>query len=110
MSRTTASALALVLLLIPVLPLGAITNGVPDLADHYSNVGFMAVKYGAYPYLYLWCSGTLIAPDVFLTASHCTIDLESGHADGSNAKAEKVLAIGSMHIAEFRLRPKDILY
>ncbi len=83
MSRTTASALALVLLLIPVLPLGAITNGVPDLADHYSNVGFMAVKYGAYPYLYLWCSGTLIAPDVFLTASHCTIDLETGLADGS---------------------------
>jgi hypothetical protein len=83
MSKAAASALALVLLLMPALPSRAITDGVPDLGDRYPNVGFMAVKYAGDPYLYLWCSGTLIAHDVFLTASHCTIDLEAGVADGS---------------------------
>jgi hypothetical protein len=63
-------------------PARAITNGVPDTGANYPNVGFMAVTYHGYPYLFLWCSGTLIAPDVVLTASHCTIDLDAYIAAG----------------------------
>lgn len=48
----------------------AITFGQPDGTDH-PNVGAMIVEEpGGERYFY--CSGTLIAPDVFLTAAHCT--------------------------------------
>lgn len=50
-------------------PSGAITGGTEDLTNTYSNVG-MVVFYqtdGRFR-----CSGTLIAPRVFLTAAHCT--------------------------------------
>jgi hypothetical protein len=48
----------------------AITFGQPDGVEH-PNVGAMIVLEPD-GNLYLYCSGTLIAPKVFLTASHCT--------------------------------------
>jgi secreted trypsin-like serine protease len=48
----------------------AITFGTPD-GDGHPNVGVMVVE-APNGSRYLWCSGTLIAPDVFLTAAHCT--------------------------------------
>jgi hypothetical protein len=52
-----------------VSPSGAITGGTEDTANTYSNVG-MVVFYQ--PDGRFRCSGTLVAPTVFLTAAHCT--------------------------------------
>jgi hypothetical protein len=65
--------LALVLL-VGVLPATAITWG--ELDTEHPNVGAMVVDYpGIGPYQ--WCSGTLVHPRVFLTAGHCTVDLDA---------------------------------
>jgi len=50
-------------------PAGAITGGTEDTANRYSNVG-MVIFYQ--PDGRFRCSGTLVAPRVFLTAAHCT--------------------------------------
>ena len=52
-----------------MVPAGAITGGAEDTANTYKNVG-MVVFYQ--PDGRFRCSGTLIAPRVFLTAAHCT--------------------------------------
>src|SRR4030095_13194998 len=57
-------------LLTPV-PVNAITYGFVDSNNTYSNVGAFLVKSPSGE-IYPICSGTLITPDVFLTASHCT--------------------------------------
>ena len=56
-------------------PAGAITNGTPDGLRH-PNVGGLvsAAQYSDGTWLY--CSGTLISPTVFLTAAHCGEDGE----------------------------------
>ena len=48
----------------------AITFGEPDGTDH-PFVGSMVISIPDEG-VFQWCSGTLIAPQVFLTASHCT--------------------------------------
>jgi hypothetical protein len=59
-----------VLLVLTALPVAAVTNGSPDEGQH-PFVGLMvADDANGNP---LWrCTGTLIAPTVFLTAGHCT--------------------------------------
>ena len=58
----------LVLLAMIAVPAAAITNGELDGEDH-PNVGIMIADVNGEPE---WrCSGTLIAPTVFLTAGHC---------------------------------------
>jgi len=47
------------------MPALAITQPTRDEENKYSNVGFMGVGFSWF------CSGTVIAPDVFLTAGHC---------------------------------------
>lgn len=49
----------------------AITYGFVDTDNTYSNVGAFIVQSPAGD-IFPICSGTLITPDVFLTASHCT--------------------------------------
>lgn len=73
--------LAVVLALVLALPAVAITQGVADGDDH-PNVGSIVLRHDPatsgfpdLPPLLQWCSGTLIDWDVFLTASHCTVDL-----------------------------------
>ena len=61
----------IVAIMLAVVPAAqAITFGQPD-GDNHPNVGAMIVQEPD-GVKYLYCSGTLIAPDVFLTAAHCT--------------------------------------
>lgn len=48
-----------------------ITYGFPDQTNNYSNVGAFIIK-SPTGQIFPACSGTLIAPTVFLTAAHCT--------------------------------------
>jgi V8-like Glu-specific endopeptidase len=71
-----AAALAALTCAAPAL---AITNGVPDGNGHPSTGGLVAsVAYSDGTWIY--CSGTLISPTVFLTAAHC------GDADGERVR------------------------
>ena len=61
----------IVVILLAVVPMArAITFGQPD-GNNHPNVGAMIVQEPD-GVKYFYCSGTLIAPDVFLTAAHCT--------------------------------------
>lgn len=68
-----ALLLATVALAVVLMPFraSAITYGYVDSNNTYSNVGAFIVK-SPTGEIYPLCSGTLITPDVFLTASHCT--------------------------------------
>jgi hypothetical protein len=61
------------LLLVIVQPVAAITWG--DLDTEHTNVGAMVVDWPDYGPFQV-CSGTLIHERVFLTAAHCTYDLD----------------------------------
>lgn len=61
------------LLSIATVPALAITYGEPD-GDAHPYVGSIVVDVPGQG-VFQWCSGTLIAEDVFLTASHCTAPL-----------------------------------
>ena len=52
-------------------PAAAITFGEPD-GNRHSNVGLLLADRNNDKILDMTCSGTLIAPTVFLTAGHCT--------------------------------------
>jgi secreted trypsin-like serine protease len=56
-------------------PAAAITNGVPDGQQH-PNVGGLVNSTQYSDGTWLYCSGTLVAPKVFLTAAHCGEDGE----------------------------------
>ena len=56
----------------------AITYGTPD-GNAHPNVGLLVAKIGD-DYFAL-CSGTLVAPDIFLTAGHCTAAIDELEAD-----------------------------
>jgi len=56
----------------------AITFGQPD-GDRHPNVGVMIVDLGGD--LYRFCTGSLIAPTVFMTASHCTVAAANSGAE-----------------------------
>jgi secreted trypsin-like serine protease len=69
-------ALAVALMMLTVAaPAGAITNGVPDGQQH-PNVGGLVSPTQFSDGTWLYCSGTLISPTVFLTAAHCGEDGE----------------------------------
>lgn len=61
------------LVLVSSVRVGAITYGFADTHNSFPNVGAFIVKSPTTGRIYPICSGTLIAPDVFLTASHCTV-------------------------------------
>src|SRR6188474_3021179 len=50
----------------------AITYGFVDTNNTYSNVGAYIVKSPTTGQIFPICTGTLIGPNVFLTAAHCT--------------------------------------
>jgi V8-like Glu-specific endopeptidase len=71
MNKKLSFAAVVIVLLLAVVPMAlAITFGQPDGEGH-PNVGAMIVHEPDDVY-YLYCSGTLISPTVFLTAAHCT--------------------------------------
>jgi hypothetical protein len=82
MRRPHAPALAITLALLLATPCFAVTNGTPDTEGRHPNVGFFAVKFVGAPFPFLFCSGTLIAPDIFLTASHGTVGIDDWIAWG----------------------------
>jgi hypothetical protein len=69
--KTLTVAVALLILVVGTAGIaGAITNGQPD-GDNHPYVGLLVFDYA--PGAPGWrCSGALIAPDVVLTAGHCT--------------------------------------
>ena len=75
MKRVSIVAMLVLVLAAGALPAAAITGGELDGNDH-PNVGLMIADIDGEPQ---WrCSGTLIAPRVFLTAGHCTGDGATG--------------------------------
>jgi V8-like Glu-specific endopeptidase len=56
-------------------PAGAITNGSPD-GNQHPNVGGLVSPTQYSDGTWIYCSGTLISPTVFLTAAHCAEDGE----------------------------------
>jgi hypothetical protein len=79
MHRRLLSIIAVIAIMLIAVPLvQAITFGQPDGNEH-PNVGAMIVE--DRDGVFLYCSGTLIAPDVFLTASHCTVAADHYEAD-----------------------------
>ncbi len=67
-------SLVLALLFVLVTPALAISYGEPDGNEH-PNVGSMVLDVPGRG-LFQLCSGTLISENVFLTAAHCTVDLD----------------------------------
>ena len=74
----------LALLFIFVLPALAITYGEPDGNAHHF-VGSMVARIPGEG-VFQWCSGTLIADNIFLTASHCTAPVDSFLAENPGAE------------------------
>ena len=73
----TVVLVAVVSLVLSVGSAGAITFGQPD-GNLHPNVGALLADYDPdSPGPDILCSGTLIAPTVFLTAAHCTAFLEA---------------------------------
>jgi secreted trypsin-like serine protease len=74
--RTTLAAIALATagLVATATPAQAITFGQPTTGSAYSNVGSLVGTVDGTSYQ--WCTGTLIRPTVFLTASHCLAGFE----------------------------------
>ena len=71
MKRISILVILILLLVVSALPAAAITGGELD-GENHPNVGLMIAEIDGEP---VWrCSGTLIAPRVFLTAGHCVGD------------------------------------
>ena len=51
-------------------PAAAITNGAPD-GNRHPNAGGLVSPTQYSDGTWLYCSGTLVSPTVFLTAAHC---------------------------------------
>lgn len=83
--RRTAAALAVAALcsalLVAVGPAGAVIGGQSDIANTYANVGVLEGQFAPGQW-FPFCSGTLVAPDVVLTAAHCTDFLQEVGEDG----------------------------
>jgi secreted trypsin-like serine protease len=76
MRRRGTILLALIATMLAVVGAGrAITFGQVDTTNRYSHVGAAIAEFDGVKDVL--CSGTLISPTVFLTASHCTAYLES---------------------------------
>ena len=68
------AAIALLAALVLAAPAGAITYGTPD-GDRHPEVGALLAPQAYSDGTWAACSGTLIAPRVFLTAAHCDQDV-----------------------------------
>ena len=68
--RLLLAAALLLAVLLPAAPASAITNGTADGNGH-PNVGGLVSPTQYSDGTWIYCSGTLISPTVFLTAAHC---------------------------------------
>jgi secreted trypsin-like serine protease len=76
MRRLVATAALLAVALATAAPAAAITYGTADGSGH-PNVGGLVASTQYSDGTWIYCSGTLIAPRVFLTAAHCGDNAES---------------------------------
>jgi V8-like Glu-specific endopeptidase len=90
--RRLAAAVALTTSLALAAPAGAITFGSPDGNGHPNVGGLVAAQ--VYPDgTWIYCSGTLISPTVFLSAAHCgegdrvRVSFSSAYTDGDKTYA-----------------------
>jgi Trypsin len=96
MRRSLLAALAVASLAAGVAvaaPAAAITNGSPDGQGH-PNVGGLVASAPYSDGTWIYCSGTLISPTVFLTAAHCDegtprvrVSFSSAYQDGDTTYA-----------------------
>src|SRR3954467_3337092 len=90
--RRLALAAALIASLTLVVPAGAITDGAADGNGH-PNVGGLVAATAYSDGTWIYCSGTLISPTVFLTAAHCEegarvrVAFSSAYHDGDKTYA-----------------------
>jgi hypothetical protein len=75
MRSVAVSAALLMASLIVAAPAAAITDGVVD-GNAHPNVGGLVAPTQYSDGTWLYCSGTLISPTIFLTAAHCAEDGE----------------------------------
>jgi Trypsin len=75
MRRTLLGLATATLLLAVPATAQAITNGEPDVDHTYSGAIVAVAPEWDVPDPIAWCSGTLVAPTVFLTAAHCLVGL-----------------------------------
>ncbi|MFN2543281.1 MAG: trypsin-like serine protease [Actinomycetota bacterium] len=75
---------AVVAVLAIAVPAGAITYGSPDGQQH-PNVGGLVAPTAYSDGTWIYCSGTLISPTIFLTAAHCGTDGEAVRVTFSSA-------------------------
>jgi hypothetical protein len=79
-SGRLVAAATLVFALLVVGPAAAVVGGTSDTANTYANVGVLQLKVGTD--WFDFCSGTLVRPNVVLTAAHCTDFLVDVGDDG----------------------------
>jgi V8-like Glu-specific endopeptidase len=77
--RGVLAAAAVLGALLFAAPASAITNGAPD-GNRHPNVGGLVAPTAYSDGTWIYCSGTLISPTVFLTAAHC------GEAEGERVR------------------------
>ena len=88
MKKVTILVVLALLLALSALPAAAITGGVAD-GDGHPNVGIMIGEELVDGEVVRWrCSGTLIAPKVFLTAGHCVYGMYAARVWFVNDMAE----------------------
>jgi V8-like Glu-specific endopeptidase len=86
--RSLVSAAVVLAALITASPAAAITNGSPD-GNHHPYVAGLVNDTQYSDGTWIYCSGTLISPTVFLTAAHCAeadpqvrVTFDSAYQDG----------------------------
>src|SRR3954471_19690543 len=78
-------------------PAGAITNGTAD-GNRHPNVGGLVAATQYSDGTWIYCSGTLISPTVFLTAAHCDEGTAKVRVTFSSAyKAGDTVYSGTFH-------------
>src|SRR3954447_20647762 len=92
MRRLALAVLIVVAALAAAVPAGAITYGAADGNGH-PNVGGLVAAQAYSDGTWIYCSGTLISPTVFLTAAHCAegdrvrVGFSSAYQDGDRVYA-----------------------